>query len=520
MFCSSTKSGLALVLTAMVLCTQAIAADGDWDPSWIAHPSDQKGIPGLFEDTWGLGGTGIYSNSMTSYATAVQNDGKVVVVGFGWNTSANGDQNACVVRRYNVDGSVDASFGNGGADVLNWSNGNQIVNCYFKAVALQSDGKIVAAGQIVYVGGQAEGIVQRFNSDGSWDGSFNSNSYAKLGVGTDANGVKLAPDGDVLVGGGYTAANFNDLDFGLFVRGPDGSDLGHLSAAFDHGGAKNDVANALVLQSYTIFQLPTSHHYDVVYLVGAIDNAPYASGQWHRSCGVVAFKRSDGGAFGFDSSFNSGGTLAVDFPVGPFDTDTLCRAAVGRPQTLPFFFNSGVVVGGERYFTPNGAPLASASYYALAEIDASGAVTRHDDFAFFYDLNEEGAYNSINGFARDHTGNLVVAGYAGIGAGNSPANHQPSDGVIRRFNADFTVDGSFGDFGTVNGSLDSSGVTGILANQREWFGSLDYDPVDGRIVAVGERTPWIQLAPNLYSWFLGVVRDGTGDRIFADGFDG
>lgn len=520
MFQHRTIFGLALAIAALGLSMHAFAADGDWDPSWIPHPTDQKGIPGLFEDTWGLGGTGAYAGSMTANAVAVQNDGKIVVAGFGWNTAGNGDQNACVVRRYNVNGSVDTGFGSGGADVVNWSNGNQTVNCYFKALTLQDDGKIVAAGQIVYQGGQAEGIVQRFNADGTWDSSFSTTSYTKLGIGTDANGVKVAANGDVLVGGGYTYPNFTDLDFALFVRGSDGSEKARLTHPFDLGSNKNDVATSIVLQSYVFGSLGNFHHVDVVYLVGAVDNVQYASGLWHRSCGVTAYARTDGAAFSADTSFNSTGALAVDFPVGTLDTDTVCRAAVGRPQALPFFLNSGVVVGGERYFTPNGAPLGSASYYALAEIDESGVVTRHDDFAYFYDLYEEGAYNSINGFVRDQTGNLVTVGYAGIGAANSPADHQPSDGVIRRFNADFTVDGSFGDFGTVNGSLDTSGAGSILANQREWFSGIARDPIDGRIVAVGERTPWMQLSPNLYSWFLGAVRDGTGDRIFADGFDG
>ena len=95
-------------------------------------------------------------------------------------------------------------------------------------------------------------------------------------------------------------------------------------------------------------------------------------------------------------------------------------------------------------------------------------MTRHDDFAFFADLNEAGAFNSIFGLTWDNVGKLVAVGYAGIGA-NGDQNHAPSDGVVRRFNADYSVDGSFAadHSGTLFASLDTSGASGIVQSQRE-----------------------------------------------------
>ena len=107
MFHRRTTATLAIALATLAACGSAVAQDGTWDASWAPRNSDQKGIPGLIEDTWALGGTGTYAGDMNATAIAMQADGKQLVAGFGWNTYNGTDQNACVVRRYYADGSVD-----------------------------------------------------------------------------------------------------------------------------------------------------------------------------------------------------------------------------------------------------------------------------------------------------------------------------------------------------------------------------------------------------------------------------
>lgn len=517
-------STAALVLAAS-LAGAAHAADGTWDASWAPRNGDQKGIPGLFEDTWALGGTGTYANDMTATATVVQADGKVLVAGFGWNTSNGTDQNACIVRRYQADGSVDTGFGNGGAVVTNWSwpSGNPKVDCYAKAIAVQADGRILYAGQLTNDNGVRPTImVARLNADGTTDGSFGVSSFAD-NFGYDANALMIAGNGDILVAGSWIQSGFSDTDFYLARLSPSGSLLSETAAHFDVAGSdRNDLATAAVLETWAFGTPGNFHVHDEVYLVGIVDNPGYASGQAHHSCGVAAFSRVDGGAFALDTGFNGSGTVNADFGVGASDTDTICRTAARRPGSV-VLGPTGVVVGGERYYTPNGAAPGSASYYALEDIAASGAITRHDDFAFFADLNEAGAFNSVDSLAWDNLGKLVAVGYAGIGASGDQA-HAPSDGVVRRFDADYSVDGTFAadHSGTLFASLDTTGASGVLQSQREWANSVAFDPLHGRVVFVGERSLWLSLFPNLYSWFLGAVHDGNvapPDRIFADGFD-
>ena len=121
-----------------------------------------------------------------------QTDGKIVVVG-----SASGD---IALARYNPNGSLDTSFDGDGLVIADFGGSSG----YAWGVAVQPDGKIVAAGWVNAPGGTTDFGLARLNTDGSPDTSF-------AGVGwvvTDLNGnddfaqsVALQPDGRLLVAG-------------------------------------------------------------------------------------------------------------------------------------------------------------------------------------------------------------------------------------------------------------------------------------------------------------------------------
>src|ERR1051325_2746539 len=97
---------------------------------------------GTLDTGFGIGGkvTTDFGSSRTdeAHATLLQPDGKIVVVG----SSVSGGTSDFALARYNTDGSLDASFGNGGKVITD------IVGFFDKALdgALQPDGKIIAAG--------------------------------------------------------------------------------------------------------------------------------------------------------------------------------------------------------------------------------------------------------------------------------------------------------------------------------------------------------------------------------------
>ena len=110
---------------------------------------------------------------------ALQKDGKIVVAGYAVKNSGTGYDFACV--RYNTDGNVDQSFGDGGKIMTSVGQGDGKAN----SVAVQSDGKIIVAGS-AYVGDNSEFAVVRYDASGKLDMSFNAAGSVLTAVGEQA----------------------------------------------------------------------------------------------------------------------------------------------------------------------------------------------------------------------------------------------------------------------------------------------------------------------------------------------
>ena len=91
-----------------------------------------------------------------------------------------------------ADGDLDVTFGIGGEVTTDFSGGND----YAFALALQSDGRIVAAG------GTSSGFaLARYNPDGSLDNGFGSGGKVTTANSTRATAVAIQPDGKIVVAG-------------------------------------------------------------------------------------------------------------------------------------------------------------------------------------------------------------------------------------------------------------------------------------------------------------------------------
>ncbi|BAY82706.1 hyalin repeat protein [Calothrix parasitica NIES-267] len=161
---------------------------------------------GTVDNSFGDAGvviTDISGSTDEANGIAVQEDGKIIVAGYTRNSSTS-NYYEFALTRHNVDGSLDSSFGNAGKVVT------AIGTTFDKAydVAIQSDGKIVVAGQVHDSNGYDSGLV-RYNSDGTLDSSFGSDGKVRTSFKSTNYSYHLAiqSDGKMIVGG-TTAGEF------------------------------------------------------------------------------------------------------------------------------------------------------------------------------------------------------------------------------------------------------------------------------------------------------------------------
>jgi uncharacterized delta-60 repeat protein len=179
---------------------------------------------------------------------AIQADGRILASGLV-HRDGYGD---LAVLRYNPDGSPDASFDGDGQAVVSFG---ETTGASALALALQPDGKIVAAGRS---DGSSQGFVlARLNPDGSLDTSFDGDGRVTNAGGESAADVVVQGDGRIVVAGvliGRTSDGTFAPSFQLARFGTDGA----LDPTFGSGGFvvtdrvssgdRTEIARALALQ--------------------------------------------------------------------------------------------------------------------------------------------------------------------------------------------------------------------------------------------------------------------------------
>jgi uncharacterized delta-60 repeat protein len=151
-------------------------------------------------------------------------DGTIVVIGrSGW---PNGHS---LLARLLPGGALDPAFGGGGAVLANLK-ASMFPSDSVKSVAIQDDGKIVAAGVATYAAGPlalgAYCSVARFNRDGRFDRSFGDSGRLLTNVEGKQfcyfSSVLVAPDGKIVAVGNYHAEH-KPAHIALFRYLPDGT---------------------------------------------------------------------------------------------------------------------------------------------------------------------------------------------------------------------------------------------------------------------------------------------------------
>jgi len=164
-------------------------------------PSDfwlsRYNVDGSLDTSFGLGGTVTpdFSGDDSASDITLQVDGKLVVVGSLYNSNTGNSD--VWLRRYNPEGSLDTTFGIGGIVTTDFGDDESAAD-----VVVQPDGKLVVAGSV-----NDKSRLIRYNADGSLDTTFGIGGTAAT-VGTS---VILQPDGNlVVVGSSYNPVTSNN----------------------------------------------------------------------------------------------------------------------------------------------------------------------------------------------------------------------------------------------------------------------------------------------------------------------
>jgi len=399
-----------------------------------------EGAPnGVLDPAFGSGGkvtTAIGSVYDMINSLALQKDGKIVAGGMSKREDSPYNTNFWrgALVRYDANGTLDASFGSGGKVIQSVANKTDSIH----GVAIQSDGKILAAGSTDYQYGQPiYGTLARYHANGTLDTSFGAGGTGimviKHSSSTEYGGlgsVVVQPDGKILTGGG-AQVGANPAFLALLRFNSDGS----LDTTFGGGTGK------VMTQIYATANPPIGFN-----LIRALalqpDGKIVAGGHAYNGTyvdPVLVRYNADGS---LDSAFGNGGKI-----VTPLGYHNRIFAIALQPD--------GKIL----------APTAYGPYMNIFRYNANGS----PDTSFGAGGVVKVANAQGYGVAFQPDGKIVVGGVNNLPSGEYHFS-------LWRLNPSGTWDSNFGTGGNV--------TTTIVAGKNDQARALVRQP-DGKVVLGG-----------------------------------
>ncbi len=418
----------------------------------------------------GFGTAGVVTTSLAGTEgandVAITTDGQIVV---GGNTTIHG-VNEFALLRYTTDGQLDTHFGTNGM-----ATAGVITPIYgVQSLALQPDGKIVAAGTTTN-GNQTEnfGLV-RFNPDGTLDNKFGANGVviADFFGGSDqAQTVRVQADGRIVVAG-YAQQISGDIDFALVRFGASVNDFSLDSDSIDENGT--------ITASGTIIDPGTLDTHTVV-----ID---WGAGQGTTSltlpAGVVSFhathQYSDNPSTGSATDIYSIRATVADDDGGTSTTTRSVKVNNIAP-TATLESNSGISYG-------NSVVASLNNPFDPSNVDTSAGL--HYVFSLDSDTTDTASYENSS------TSNSANFGLVNAGAHSIFARVIDKDGGSNWYSTSMVVNKAAPTiawsnpmdirYGTTLGSTQlNATVTGISGGSP--LGSMVYSPSLGSLLGAGDQ---------------------------------
>ena len=422
----------AAMMTILVSGQIAQAADGNLDPTFgtIGQP------------TLGSGGkvmTDFDHSADIANAVAVQPDGKLVVVGTTYtNNDFSGEDFA--VARYNPNGTLDTTFGAGGKVQTDFPGLAAVAS----SVVIQPDGKIVVAGGafplFTFLG---DFKVVRYNPDGSLDSSFGEGGIVTTtfpGQGSYAFAVALQLDGKIIAAGtdfvNFIPEDSSDTDFALARYNPDGtpdatfSSDGQVTTDFD--GFNDDAFSILLQPDGKLVAVGSAKNPTNFYDFAA---ARYLSnGTLDTTFGVAGKVRTDFGDHNFDQARSaalqrdgkivaagfaiSQNGLVQNFAVARYDSNGVIDSSFGIDGMMQIDFGSCCQSANKVLLQRDGKIIAVGyantegpdSDFLLARLTPSGSL----DPSFGVGGKVRTSFGDLNGGANGaafQRGKIVVVGF-------------------------------------------------------------------------------------------------------------
>jgi len=210
---------------------------------------------GTFDNTFGINGITITDFGGTDICRAMALQSDGKIVLAGYSNAAS--TNDFALARYNTDGSADNSFGNYGKVLTDFNNGGDGAN----SVIIEPDGKLITSGYMHTSGGSdAYFTVVKYNTNGTLDNTFGTGGkYYNYWGGRDdvANSVVLQPDGKILVGG-YSEYTYQYVDNGT-TAWDDATNFA-MARLYNIPGSSNITASASAADTTICAGTPTQLH--------------------------------------------------------------------------------------------------------------------------------------------------------------------------------------------------------------------------------------------------------------------
>ncbi len=405
------------------------------------QPLRRHRTPGALDLSFGSGGKVLTDISGASFdradALSLRPHGKVIAVG---SSNAAGSFDFALAR-YDANGSLDPSFGQGGIVLTDFFAASFDLA---RSIAIQRDGKIVVAGFSRPTGfGPSLLALARYHANGRLDESFGSDGkvVADLG-GSNLLGGALAiqRDGKIVAGGDSMAGGSNDFALFRFERdgSPDTSFGSDGMVVTDLGNSSFDVIAGLTIQPE-----------------GRIVVVGWSTAGGSDDFALVGYEHHGG----LDSTFGVGGKVLTD--IGVSSDDIVFASSVDRRG---------------RFVAAGWSDARGNFDFALVRYTRNGHVdTRFgSDGVVLTDLANS-SFDAAHAIAIEHRGKLVVAGESDAHAG---------DFVVVRYEADGALDTRFGSLGRVRTdfggpteratSVASDGRTIVVAGLTDGGVSFDF----------------------------------------------